>query len=273
MIDMHIIWPVLVVLAISTQSSINSVASYIDDEDPRFVRLPVYPLITEGKYDQAIIWLNSAIAKDPKNRTNIECRAHCYHALKKYPQAISDFNSCIAVSKNDLYLHYDRGQAYSDMGNFEKALADFEIVITLAGKDKDSLKRFYRLKVNALEHLNRTADAEIWCTKILAIEPKNFEILAKRAALRRKLGRSQDAIIDYSAILKSVPDDATMLKLRGDTYFQLHDWKKAIADYSEAIAEEPELAGSIYPARAKAYAAVGDSAKAAADSAKAKKSN
>lgn len=268
---MHLIWPLIAAFTISTQSSSYLVANYLDEDNPAFIHLPVYPLINEGKYDQAITWLNGAIAKEPKNLTVLECRAHCYHALKKYALAINDFNGCIAMAKKNLYLYYDRGQAYSDLGNYEKALADYETVITLSGNNKDSQRRYYRLKVNALEHLNRNAEAEIWCTKILVIEPKNFEILAKRAALRRKLGRTQDAINDYSAILKSVPDDAVMLKLRGDLYFQLQDWKKAIADYSAAITEEPELAVSIYPIRAKAYAAIGDTAKAATDNAKAKK--
>jgi len=265
-------WPTIIFTVCAVNLSTPPVSSYIDDDNPAFARLPIYPLILEGKFEQAITWLDRSIAKEPKNITYLECRAQCYHALKKYPQAIKDFTGCIALSQNNLYLHYDRGQAYSDMGSFEKALEDYERVIQLAGTDKTQLKRFYRLKVNALEHLNRTADAEIWCSKILAIDSSNFEILSKRAGLRRKLGRTKEAIADYSAVLKSVPDDATMLKQRGDTYCEAQDWKKAIADYSAAIAEEPELAASIYGPRGKAYLKIGDSAKANADLERAKKS-
>ncbi|MBP9093363.1 tetratricopeptide repeat protein [bacterium] len=266
----RLLWPTIIFAVCAVNLSMPVVSSYIDDDNPDFARLPIYPLILEGKFEKAITWLDNSITKDPKNLTQIECRAQCYHALKKYPQAIRDFSRCIALSKNNLYLHYDRGQVYSDMGNFEKALEDFEIVIQLAGADKLKLKRFYRLKVNALEHLNRNVEAEIWCSKILAIDHSNFEILSKRASLRRKLKRTQDAISDYSAILKSVPDDAAMLKLRGDAYCEANDWKKAIADFSAAIAEEPELASSIYEARGKAYLKIGDSAKASADMARAK---
>ncbi len=265
-------WPTIIFTVCAVNLSTPPVSSYIDDDNPAFARLPIYPLILEGKFEQAITWLDRSIAKEPKNVTYLECRAQCYHALKKYPQAIKDFTACIALSQNNLYLHYDRGQAYSDMGSFEKALEDYERVIQLAGTDKAQLKRFYRLKVNALEHLNRTADAEIWCSKILAINNNNFEILSKRAGLRRKLGRTKEAIADYSAVLKSVPDDATMLKQRGDTYCEAQDWKKAIADYSAAIAEEPELAASIYEPRGKAYLKIGDSAKANADLERAQKS-
>ncbi len=264
-------WPTIIFTVCAVSLSTAPVSSYIDDDNPAFARLPIYPLILEGKFEQAIPWLDRSIAKEPKNVTYLECRAQCYHALKKYPQAIKDFTGCIALSQNNLYLHYDRGQAYSDMGSFEKALEDFERVIQLAGQDKAQLKRFYRLKVNVLEHLNRTAEAEIWCSKILAIDNSNFEILSKRALLRRKLGRNQDAITDYSSILKSVPDDATMLKQRGDAYCEAKNWKKAIADYSAAIAEEPELAASIYEARGKAYLKIGDSAKASADMNQAKR--
>ena len=266
-----LIWPAIIFSACVLNLGPATVCSYLDEDNQAFAHLPAFPLIIEGKYDQAITLLNSAIIKDPKNMIQIECRANCYHALKKYPQAIADFSSCIAAKK-DLYLYYDRGQVYSDMGDFEKALADYEAVIKLSGTDKERLKRYYRLKVNALEHLNRTTEAEIWCTKILVIEPTNFEILTKRAALRRKLGRNVDALNDYTAILKSVPDDATVLKLRADTYFASNDWKKAIADYSAAISEEPDLAPLIYASRAKAYLKLGDTAKANADIAKAKKS-
>ncbi len=264
------IWPVIIFTACALNIGPLTVGNYIDEDNPDFARLPVFPLIAEGKYDQAVVWLNSAIVKDPKNTILIECRANCYHAQKKYQLAIDDFSRCLVFRKLDLYLHYDRGQVYADMGNYEKALADFETVIKISGNKKDSLKRFYRLKVNALEHLNRTADAEIWCTKILEIEPTNFEVLAKRAALKRKLGRNLEAIADYSLILKSVPDDATVLKLRADTYGETKEWTKAVKDYTAAIAEEPELAPSIYEPRAKAYLKLGDSAKANADMAKAK---
>lgn len=269
---LKLIWPIIVVAVIAYQQPAVVVSSYIDDDNPAFARLPIYPLILEGKFEQAISWLDRSIAKEPKNITYLECRAQCFHALKKYPQAIKDFTGCIALSQNNLYLHYDRGQAYSDMGSFDKALEDYERVIQLAGTDKAQLKRFYRLKVNALEHLNRTADAEIWCSKILAIDSSNFEILSKRAGLRRKLGRTKEAIADYTSVLKSVPDDATMLKQRGDTYCEAQEWKKAIADYSAAIVEEPELAASIYGPRGKAYLRIGDSAKANADLERAKKS-
>jgi tetratricopeptide (TPR) repeat protein len=258
-------WPTIIFTVCAVSLSTAPVSSYNDEDNPAFARLPIYPLILEGKFEQAITWLNRSIAKEPKNVTYLECRAQCYHALKRYPQAIKDFTGCIALSNKNLYLYYDRGQAYSDMGSFERALEDYERVIQLAGTDKMQLKRFYRLKVNALEHLNRTADAEIWCSKILEIDSCNFEILSKRAGLRRKLGRTKEAIADYSAVLKSVPDDATMLKQRGDTYCEAQDWKKAIADYSAAIAEEPELAASIYGPRGKAYLKIGDSAKANAD--------
>jgi tetratricopeptide (TPR) repeat protein len=218
-----------------------------------FSRLAVYPLILDGQYEAAIAGLNKAIAREPNNPLLFHCRANCHHAMKNYALAIKDYSRCLTL-KQDRYYFWGRGLVYADAGDYTKALADYEEVIKMAGNDKPALARYYRLKINALEHLNKLSEAEIWCSKLLAIEPNNFEIVSKRAGLLRKLGQPQKAIADYNAILKNNPDDGSVLKDRGDTYCEMKEWKKAVADYTQAIKEEPELARFIEKARAAAVA-------------------
>jgi hypothetical protein len=47
-------WPTIIFTVCAVNLSTQAVSSYIDDDNPAFARLPIYPLILEGKFEQKI---------------------------------------------------------------------------------------------------------------------------------------------------------------------------------------------------------------------------
>src|SRR5205085_1229703 len=84
------------------------------------------------------------------------------------------------------------------------------------------------------------------------------------AALRRDLGRNDDALRDYDQAIRLAPRNAEAYHIRGVACLNLRDDDRALADFTEAIRLDPGNA-LYYKNRANVFARRGDSASAEAD--------
>ena len=98
--------------------------------------------------------------------------------------------------------------------------------------------------------------------------PNHYRTRFQRASLAYKLGKYPICIEDYTAILNANALDDDALKMRGDCYTHLRDYRKALLDYNEAIDLSPESM-SYYRARSALYEKLGEKGKALADKKKA----
>jgi tetratricopeptide (TPR) repeat protein len=77
-------------------------------------------------------------------------------------------------------------------------------------------------------------------------------------------GRNDQAIADYTAALRSDPNNASTYYNRGNAYSHKGDYDRAIADYNQAIRFDPNNADAYYN-RGHAYSHKGDNDRAIAD--------
>jgi len=106
------------------------------------------------------------------------------------------------------------------------------------------------------------------CAMVIADPNQPDEVradaLATRGSLRDDLGRHAEAIADFTAALKLVPNDPATLILRGNALDASGERELAIADYSEAIRINPGDASGYYN-RGTVFMDKGDTERAAAD--------
>ena len=210
------------------------------------------------KYQQAIDDFNQAIQLDPKNADYYHSRGLAYSLLNKHQQAIDDFTQAIQLDPKNAQYYNARGLVYGGLEDYKKAIEDYTEAIRLDPKDA----LYYASRGIAYSGLKDYKQAISDLTEAIRRDPKNApytvgglrysefkdnKILIssynKRISIVYKargdshwnLKNYKQAIDDYTQAIKIDPKDATYYRDRGNTYFQLKDYKQAINDYTQAI--------------------------------------
>jgi len=176
-------------------------------------------------YDQRIDHLDRAIALAPDRAQYWESRATLRMDARAFDQALADLDQAIALGDRP-YLRFLRGLVRCQQGECEAGVSDFD--------------------------------------RAVAEQPGNAQFYRGRALARLAVGRVNEALDDGEHLVRLAPQVGTSYYARGAALAALGRHAEAIRDFSEALRRMPEL---VYPlaARADAYDAVADAARAAAD--------
>ena len=148
--------------------------------------------------------------------------------LRQYPEALKSFDAAAAMGFNEATLYFQRGEALYGMGRMPEAFDSYSKALTLP----------------------QSADAE---------DAARF----RRAAAAIPAQKYDEAIQDYSELLKKKPDDLRLKLGLGMAYVGKHQPQQAIAQFDAVLAvrEVPPA----YFGRGMAYASAGDKAAALRD--------
>jgi tetratricopeptide (TPR) repeat protein/S1-C subfamily serine protease len=211
-----------------------------------------------NKHQQAIDDFTQAIQLDPKNAEYYSIRGTAYTLLNKHQQAIDDFTQAIQLDPKNAQYYNARGLVYGGLEDYKKAIEDITEAIRL--DDKSVFYYAYRgITYLALEEYKQAISD---LTETIRRDPKNApytvgglrysefkdnKILIssynKRISIVYKargdshwnLKNYKQAIDDYTQAIKIDPKNPTYYRDRGNTYFQLKDYKQAVDDYTQAI--------------------------------------
>lgn len=87
-----------------------------------------------GKYTnprQALIYLNKAVAEDPKFANVYNNRGNAYRDLKQYPKALNDYSKAISLDPAHVKAYNNRGNIYYEQKKYQEALKDYNQCIRL----------------------------------------------------------------------------------------------------------------------------------------------
>jgi Tfp pilus assembly protein PilF len=90
------------------------------------------------------------------------------------------------------------------------------------------------------------SEAEKLCTKIIQQDPKNVKAYSLRGYANDKLGKRENAVLDYSRAIDIDPGRAVDYNNRGATYGDLGKYDLAKSDLDKAIELDPKLATAYY---------------------------
>lgn len=107
------------------------------------------------------------------------------------------------------------------------------------------------------------------CTGAIRLKPDYAEAYFTRGVAYSWLRQYGKGASDFSEAIRLKPDFAEAYGARGGTCYRLKQYNEAISDFSQAIRLKPDLA-SAYEGRAYSYEALGNTAKAAQDTEKAR---
>jgi len=226
--------------------------------------------IRADQWDQALPYLDQAIALNPKAEKAYNNRGLIFARHGQFEAAMNDYNKALELGGEKEVTYCNRGNLYQVMRQTDKALADF----TAAIKDNPAYHQAYvnrgvlygqhQQYDRALADFNRAIElhpgspeaynnrgivfqerllyqeSESDFTRALAISPDYVEALYNRANTYKLSKQFELALRDYQKVLRLRPEYAEVYNNRGILYRQLGKNKLAELDFSQALKISPD---------------------------------
>lgn len=135
-------------------------------------------------------------------------------------------------------VHYHRGNARLMQSDYRGAIEDYTTSLGLSPNNSDALhERCWAKAVLNRELEEALAD----CNESLRLKPNDPETLGGRGFLYLRLGFMKTAVLDYSAAIEAMPNQASFHYGRAIAKQRLGDQDGADADFLTARALDPRI--------------------------------
>ena len=216
------------------------------------------------QYERAIQDYDKAIELDPNYAAAYNNRGNRYADLKQYERAIRDYDKAIELDPNYAFAYNNRGLSYHNLKQYERAIQDYDRAIELDPNDAAA----YIARGISYHDLKQYERAIQDYDKAIELDPNYAAAYNNRAFNYAHIEEFDKAISDVEKSLSLNPDEPTALHTYGFIHLQQKHFNEAIDYFSKALSFDNELKDA-YEDRAKAYRAIGETALAEADEAKA----
>jgi tetratricopeptide (TPR) repeat protein len=203
--------------------------------------------------------VNKGIEIDPLLADLYSEKASIYYYKEMFEEALVEINKAIDLDATKARFFGSRGALHSMQKNREKAIADYNKAIEL-----DPTDFFPHVNLSKEKYLLEDMNGSCVCLKnahALLVknnpnDPIKMEIDEARVDYCDSLKPSyyyqrgialfnkheyMKALEVYTTGLKTFPDNRLMLNFRGNTYFALNEFEKAIGDYKKSTENRENL--------------------------------
>ena len=188
-----------------------------------------------GRFDEALAYIDSAIALKPNNTWAVYNRGNVLKKLHRAEDALASFDQAIALQPDFVEALNNRGIILMELRRFDEALASFDNVIML----RPDYVRAFNNKGNILMELQRFEDALASYNKAISLSPGFAEAFNNRGITLQKLGHLDEALASYDKSIELKPDNTEAFTNRGNVLREFNRLDDALVSYHEAITIEP----------------------------------
>ena len=204
--------------------------------------------------------LEATAKRFPDNIEALLKLAELYFLVKRYQEGIEYVNKALKIDENLAKAYYIKGSIYRESGDTTRAISSLE---TAVEQDNRYVDAFYDLGVMYAARKNPVALE--YYSNVLQIDPANANANYARAKLLQDLGKIDEAIKGYEAILTSNKNCENCYYNLGAIYLEIkNDPKKALEQFTKAIEINPNYVEA-YFARGYTYTKLKDKESAKAD--------
>ncbi|MDB9318448.1 tetratricopeptide repeat protein, partial [Nodularia spumigena] len=189
---------------------------------------------TFNQFEQALVAIETAIQKQPKNPNLYNEKWGILYDLKRYVAAEAAINEAIKLSPRAAFYH-NRGILYSEQKKWELALADYNQALQI--NPEAALPYNNRAILYSEQKKWELALADY--TKAIQINPEYAQAYYNRAILYYEQKKWELALADYNQAIQINPEYGDAYNNRGVLYKEQKKWELALADYNQAIQINP----------------------------------
>jgi len=159
-----------------------------------------------GQLDKALREYFIAIENEPDNPNNYFRLARYYEKHRQYNKAIKEFMNAINNSKPGYQreqMYIELADLYNNRHKYKKAIAIYQKVIKLSGWDSTERKmNIYWLLGQAYMNDNQFEDAIAEFKNVLALDPKNVDLMRTLGCIYRNNGDYDEAITCFKKAIE-----------------------------------------------------------------------
>lgn len=195
-----------------------------------------------------------------------------YGKKRDHQRAKAWINTAIAIASlgseqqrrayNLTFQENGRALVEMHMGNLEESLRLVESGLRRMDEEVDperylphrSVLTYNRAQL--LGRLGRTEESVLAYTAVMGMDPNHSEYYVERADQRRRLGQITEAFEDYTTAIRLSPPYPQSYFNRGDLAMECGELEQAVADFGRVLELDPTLVDA-YVSRASAYHELG----------------
>ncbi len=162
---------------------------------------------------------------------------HFYAALGQLEDAIRVWKAAVPLDPKNARVRYDLGAAYFKMGNLSDATRELSAAVSgfsHASEEPDKADALKMLGAVYFKQENYLAAHHAW-SRAAAILPKDFDLEVNLIAVKLRRGQADEAIRDFTRVLKRDPKSPKILSNLGFAYFQKADYPNAATYLKRAL--------------------------------------
>ncbi len=206
------------------------------DPDNRFYQNAVvhaaFLLQEAGRHDEAIVFLDDAIDKEPKNINFLLYLGSVYEEIEQLQKAQEIFKKGISIDAKNTKLHFRLGVVYDKWGKKEASIEQMKTIIKLDPKHANALNYLGYTYADLGKNLD---EAEVLVKKALKYKPNDGYITDSLGWVYYKKGMIDEAIKYLEKAISLITDDPILLEHLGDAYLKKGNSKKALEFFKRAI--------------------------------------
>ncbi|MEM8668518.1 MAG: tetratricopeptide repeat protein [Planctomycetota bacterium] len=204
-----------------------------DPTNPGVAGPAIQKLIELERVTEAIDLITKLLAAAPSEGM-YRMRAILYRSEQKFEDAMSDLNKAYAMAPKDPITLLQRAELALDREDIKTAKEDYRAAKGIAPRIEE-LDQTIALRSRIALMENRLADAINDAVQLVERAPDDLFRQLRLATLYALDNRHRKAIEIYTDLLDKDPNNASILRSRGDTRLNVGDHVKAIKDYEDAI--------------------------------------
>ena len=200
-------------------------------------------LLSQGKFNDALVHFQAAIDADRKNYLAYFKRATIYLALGRHKSALDDLNDVIYLKPDFVAARAQRGSILFKLGRIEEAQTDLHYVLKLDPyhAEATTLSNLIEPVTDHIESAkllyaeNRWTDAAGVLTQVLVDVPWSVQLREMRAESYEQMGDLASAISDLLVTTKMKPDNTKGILKLSQLYYALGEPEESLVSIRECL--------------------------------------
>lgn len=197
-------------------------------------------LLSQKQYYSAIDLLYQIIASSPSYAYAYNLMGSSYASIPQLDKALQRYNQALAISPEYPEARVNRGYTFEMLKQYEKAVSDYKKAINL---DERFNWADYRIAV-CYGSLDKVDSILFHLNRLVVNYPEGPRSYEYRGNVYYFLGEYSKAIDDYSQAIKLAPAETLYYIYRGNAYYDLDQPDAALKDYEYVIANTPKESNS-----------------------------
>ncbi|MFA8451426.1 MAG: tetratricopeptide repeat protein [Bacteroidales bacterium] len=188
-------------------------------------------LLQKQKYSEALVNLNNAVIRNPKDFRTLYLRGYAKFFLKDYDGAEKDFTKTLEIAPAFTNALLYRGKTYAVKKKYDLALNDFKTGLKYDPHNTQLLFDLGNIYLSKKEYHISIQKYD----SVLLIQPKFIEANINKAIAYFSLNKIEKALKSINLVLKANPLNAEALWRRSLLHMKKKDLKRAQCDIEKSL--------------------------------------